>query len=289
MNTVNRQEGKPPFLHTLWFSICDRHVQVRCEDATLWSLLVTNYRHLQPSHANRTPADLHYTVGRHNTASSFFITRAGEDQLVASDEDEFLFLFEKEMTIALQKLRHDLYFIHAAVLAFAGKAVMLVAPSGSGKSTTTWALLHHGFHYLSDELGPVDLKTLTVFPYPRALCLKAAPPSAYPLPPSTLYTTSTLHIPTDVLPGLVYRDPLPLTAIFFLRYHPQAAEPTIRPLSKAKATAHLWANALNPLAHPEDGFGGALTLATRSACFALFTAALPVTCALITATLEGLL
>jgi hypothetical protein len=46
---------------------------------------------------------------------------------------------------------------------------MLVGESGSGKSTTAWALLHHGCCYFSDELGPVDLQTGEVYPYPHAL------------------------------------------------------------------------------------------------------------------------
>jgi len=45
------------------------------------------------------------------------------------------------LTIELQKLRSDLYFLHAAVLGFKGKACLLVAPSGGGKSLTTWGVI----------------------------------------------------------------------------------------------------------------------------------------------------
>ena len=30
----------------------------------------------------------------------------------------------------------------------------------------TWALSHHGFRYLSDELAPIDPGTLRVHPFP---------------------------------------------------------------------------------------------------------------------------
>jgi hypothetical protein len=102
-----------------------------------------------------------------------------------------LFLFEKEMTVEIEKLRPDLYFVYAAVLALEHAAVMLVGESGSGKSTTTWASLHHGRRYFSDELGPLNLQTGEVYPHPHALCLKDVPPGPYPLPKNTLYTAHT--------------------------------------------------------------------------------------------------
>jgi hypothetical protein len=199
-----------------------------------------------------------------------------------------LFLFEKDVTMALQRVRSDLYFVHAAVLDWAGYAVMLVGASGAGKSTTTWALLHHGFRYCSDELGPVDLQTLEVYPYPHALCLKEVPPAAYPLPAQTLYTPSTLHIPTVALPSAPCTDPRRLAAIFFTQYCPEAAAPMVRPLRPAEAAVRLFAHALNPLAHAEEGLDGAIALVTCCRCFALHTAALPATCALVVRTLDEL-
>lgn len=207
---------------------------------------------------------------------------------MASDDSEFLFLFEKDMTIELQKLRRDLYFVHSAVLEFAGTAFMLVAASGNGKSTITWELLHHGFRYLSDELGPVDLKTLKVYPYPRALCLKDKPPGLYPLPQKTLYTSRTLHVPIEGLPSGVGRGPTPLMAIFFLRYCPEASGPAIQAISRAEAGARLLVHALNPLAHLGDGLDGAIEIIRRSAHFKLSAADLPATCSLVKATVKGL-
>jgi hypothetical protein len=165
---------------------------------------------------------------------------------------------------------------------------MLVGASGCGKSTTAWALLHHGCRYFSDELGPVDPTTLAVYPYPRALCLKEAPSGPYPLPPQTLVTSRTLHIPTTALPNAVGTGPARLAVIYFVRYGPKAAGPLLHPLRTAEAAAHLLAHTLNPLAHPADGLDGAIALTTRTACFALLTADLPATCGVILTTLRGL-
>jgi hypothetical protein len=248
--------------------------------------LLANYGQMQGS---RGSAALRYRVSRRPKSGGFLMSRVGREPLIALDAGELLFLFEKDMTVELEQLRPDLYFVHAAVLAFDHQAVMLVGESGSGKSTTTWALLHHGYGYLSDELGPVDLRTCEVYPYPHALCLKDVPPRPYSLPKNTLYTSRTLHIPTADLPGQIGEDPLPLAAVFFLQYQPEATVPVVAPVSQAEAAARLFANALNPLAHMADGIEGAITLATNVAAVRLFSAELTATCAAVQTTLKRLL
>ncbi|MGE5305797.1 MAG: hypothetical protein ACM3TN_20995 [Alphaproteobacteria bacterium] len=206
---------------------------------------------------------------------------------MAADDGEFLFLFEKDLTIELQKLRRDLYFVHAAALGVSDRAFMLVAASGKGKSTTTWALLHHGFRYFSDELGPLNLDTMEVQPYPHAICLKHNPPSPYCLPYQALRTSSTMHIPIPHLPTGAISKARPVTAIFFLEYCPGRNAPSLRHLRSAESTARLFANALNPLAHPEDGLAGAVAIAENVACFCLASGELSLTCELIARTLES--
>ena len=164
---------------------------------------------------NVSSADFEYEVGANPTGSSFYISRTGQETLHAADEGEFMFLFEKDMGIELQLHRKDLYFVHSAVLEIGDKALMIVAPSGTGKSTTSWALLHHGFRYLSDELAPINLDSMTVLPFPHALNLKKEPPAPYVLPETTIRTTATLHVPVNSLPAETADGPANLAAIFF--------------------------------------------------------------------------
>lgn len=262
------------------------HVAVWCQDAAARALLVANYGQLQ---GQMEAPDLRYTVGRPPGSGAFFIAREGHPSLIPSDEGEFLFLFEKDLTIELQKLRPELYFVHSAVLTFGGQALMLVGTSGSGKSTTTWALLQHGFGYLSDELGPLDPENMRVHPYPHALCLKNEPPREYPLPAVMLFTSRALYIPVEYLAAEVPQCSVPLAAIFCVRHRPGAAAPEVRPMSRAEAGARLFASALNPLAHPGDGLDRAIEIAMRTPGFELITGNLPETCALVQATMKGLL
>ncbi len=186
------------------------------------------------------------------------------------------------MIVELQTLRQDLYFVHAAALQSEGRVLILVGESGAGKSTTTWALSHHGFRYLSDELSPICLESLTILPFPHALCLKTAPPAPYDtLPATTLDTSSALHVPAELLPGGVAGEPGRLATVMFVRQASSRRVPAVRELKAAEAGARLFANTLNSLAHPNYGVDASLQAVRASRCFELVTADLGATCELI--------
>jgi hypothetical protein len=256
------------------------NVKIRCAAAEPEALLTTHYATMRSS--VEAAADLEYTVTQ--AEGSFVLARSGLDPVAASDLGELILILDQDLIIRLQELRSDLYFVHAGVLESAGRAFMLVAQSGGGKSTTTWALLQYGFRYLSDELAPVDVATLAIYPYPRALSLKSRAATPCPLPPKTILTTRSIHIQPEAIPAGVCRTPAPLAAIFFLRNAPDAVPPIGRQLSSAEASARLYPNVLNALAHPGDGLDGAVRIASNTVCFQLSTADLMAACAFVRAT-----
>lgn len=67
---------------------------------------------------------------------------------------------------------HTDLILHSAVLEKNGKAILFPAPPGSGKSTLTAYLMLKGWRLLSDEMAIIDLKTLSVKPSIRPICLK---------------------------------------------------------------------------------------------------------------------
>ena len=212
---------------------------------------------------------LRYSITRSpESTSSFSVYR--DKMLVGTSETMgyLLYIFEKDLTIELQKHRSDLYFIHAAVLEWRGTGIVLIAPSGTGKSTTAWALINNGFRYLSDELAPIDLKEMTVFGYPRALGLKQSPPT-YPLPSELVETENSFHLPVSALPTDALLGPLPISALFILRDHErtQTEDSIVAPASTSSAAQHIYANTLNALAHESKGLEGAVLLATQANCY----------------------
>jgi hypothetical protein len=268
-------------MDVLDFSVFDCDIRVESLDRPAASLLTSNYGWFKKAFEK---PQITYRITRRGPGEERLIARNGADPELARDDGEFLYMFEKDMTIETQKLRADLYFVHAAVLELDRHALALVAPSGYGKSTTTWGLLHHGFRYLSDELAPVHLTDMEVHPFPHALCLKTLPPNEYPLPEETIFTARTAHVPAQFLPGETQSETVPLQAIFFVRFGGEISEPVLKPIGKAAAAARLFTNALNPLAHTGEGLDGAIEIVSNTHCFELVSSNLTSTCELIKST-----
>jgi hypothetical protein len=147
-------------------------------------------------------------------------------------------------------------------------------------------MLHHGFDYLTDELSPVDIRSMRVFPYPHAICLKRQTPDSYPLPPSAMPLGRTIHIPACSLPGAAVSEPRPLGAVFLLKYQPNLTAPEVRAIGPAEAGARLYTSALNALAHADHGLDAVARIAEHVLCFSVSSAGLPSTCRLIRAAFE---
>jgi len=264
------------------FRLLGVDIGVQCTDSELLALVKANWG----STATVAPQpDVMYSITRINSGDGILVTRSGAAPLMTANTGEFMYDLEKDLTMELQRRRSDLFFLHAAAAEVRGRACLLVAESGQGKSTTVWALLHHGFGYLSDELAPIDLSSMQVQAYPHALCLKRPGPAPYSsLPSGTLSTSHTLHVPIDFLPRVAQLESYSLATIFFLSYVPSAAHPVIRSISTGEASARLYANALNQLAHPNAGLDAAVHIAQSVPCFRLDAAELSSTCTLIAAT-----
>jgi len=233
--------------------------------------------------------DLHYRVAQGTRPETISIACQGRAVHENADRADLLFLLEQDITVELQRRRADLFFLHAAAVEWQGIALLLVAESGSGKSTTTWGLLHHAFQYLSDELSPVDLNTMRVFPYPHALCLKRDPPATYALPQSAIRLGRTIHLPVDALPSPAVLEPRALAGVFLVTYRPDIRAPDLRSIGRAEASARLYVGALNALAHPNQGLQAAVNISQHVPCFALSSSDLSATCALMCTTVDRIL
>ena len=277
------QRSRP--VQPLRLLILGQLVQVQCCDAELRRGLIANFGAMAAEDSHSAP-DLDYRIDRGTLPETFSLTREGQTTYQVADRSDLLFMLEKDVTVELQKRRSDLFFLHAAAIDWRGSACLLAAESGNGKSTTTWGLLHHGFDYLSDELSPIDLDSMRVFPYPHALCLKQIPAAVYPVPGDALDLGRTINIPTRSLPSATVSGPRALGAVFLVTHRPELSGPNLRVVGPAEAAARLYVTALNALAHPNRGLDGVIRISEAVPCFALSSAELSATCALICSTLE---
>lgn len=269
----------------LAFRTLGQDVQVDCSDPSLRTVIAANFAAMTVAPDSTVPA-LRYRVAAGAEPDVFRVSCGGTvvDEHVA--RGDILYALEQSLTVELQLRRADLLFLHAAAVEWNGRAVLFAAESGSGKSTTTWALLHHGFGYLSDELSPLDVGAMRAFAYPHALCLKQDPPPPYVLPPSTLRLGRTRHVPVASLPGPVASGSRPVAGVFLVKHRPDLAAPRIRAIDASEASARLYVTALNALAHPNDGLESVVRIAQHVPCFDLASGDLAATCALVRSTVE---
>jgi hypothetical protein len=264
------------FADPLHLSVCGLDIAVCCRDDETRSLLRATHSGMAVSKGTSNP-DVVYRVGR-DLVSGGFVVSSDEGDLAASDIAEFLYTFDKALTVALQRRRRDLFFVHGAVVEYEGKAIIIAAPSGTGKSTTAFALIQEGFGYVSDELAPIDPHSAVVYAYPHAVGLKTPPPAPYGLPESALYTDVGIQLPVESLPSYAVARPLQIRTLFFLTRESSPQPPRIRSLEVAATAAHLMANALNALAHPGGGLDSAIRIATQVAGYELRASDLKATC-----------
>src|SRR4051794_9920882 len=109
--------------------------------------------------------------------------------------------------IALHAPEH--IFVHAGVVGYEGRAIMLPGLSFSGKTTLVAELVRAGASYYSDEFAVLD-RDGVVLPYPKPLSLRVD-------------GISQVDVDIDALNGRVGREPLPVGVVAITQYAPGAA------------------------------------------------------------------
>jgi hypothetical protein len=93
------------------------------------------------------------------------------------DLEETIRVLDQHLHVTIGQLAPDYLFIHAGVVGWKGKALLLPGHSRAGKSTLVAALVQAGATYYSDDfcvLGPDGL----IHPYPKDLTLREQQPIA---------------------------------------------------------------------------------------------------------------
>ena len=94
-----------------------------------------------------------------------------EKLLRTLDNDELLEVFESDLKLHVAAGARRRVFVHAGVVGWRGKAILIPGRSFSGKTTLVSELIRAGATYYSDEYAVLDADG-SVHPYPRPLSVR---------------------------------------------------------------------------------------------------------------------
>jgi hypothetical protein len=134
--------------------------------------------------------------------------------------------FASDLSLWVAILAPARVFVHAGVVAWRGRAIVLPGRALAGKSTLVAALVRAGATYYSDEWAVLDARG-RVHPYPRPLSIRATRPGV----PDAL-------VPVESIGGRAGRQPLPVGLVVMTRFRP-GAKWRPKPLSRGEGALAL--------------------------------------------------
>jgi hypothetical protein len=179
-----------------------------------------------------------------------YVVRRDGELLARSRLDVALGAFDAHLRGYIARHSPSRLFVHAGVVGYNGRAIVIPGPTYSGKTTLVAKLIRAGAVYYSDEYAVLDDRGL-VHPYPKPLSIRDARGLA------TDHRAGTLG-------GMVGEKPLPIGLLVVTHYRSGARwEP--RKLSPGEAILALFANTVPVQERPAatmaalrrvlDGFG----------------------------------
>ncbi len=177
----------------------------------------------------------------------FHLLYGNSQNLARIEDDERLFdAFETDLNLHIATTARTRFFVHAGVVGWQGKAIVIPGRSYTGKTTLVKEFLRQGATYYSDEFAVFDLNG----------CVH---PFAKPLGVRQDATQKQTRVSANSLGCAVGVKPLQPGLILFTRYE-ESARWLPKPLSRGRAVLSLLGNAFSVRENPE----AALTFAEKA-------------------------
>ncbi len=154
--------------------------------------------------------DLQYSVACRSKSgtgigSTFTLAKNGREIFHCDDRTEFLERLGSIVTLQVAAHSKKQVFLHAGVVGWGDRAIVIPGRSFSGKTTLVAELVRAGATYYSDEFAVVD-RYGSVHPYPRPLQMRDP------------HTYRQSRCPVETLGGVSGERSLPIGLVVFSRY-----------------------------------------------------------------------
>ena len=149
-----------------------------------------------------------------------YLTHDGEQVSYDRSRERFFKFFDSLLRIVIAEHALDRVFIHAGVVGWKGKAIIIPANSFRGKTTLVTALVMAGAEYYSDEYAVLDENGL-VHPFPREMSVRFTENG----------TVKEKNVAVESLGGRIGTEPIPVGMLLLAEYdedavwNPQALTP----------------------------------------------------------------
>ncbi|MFT3745243.1 MAG: hypothetical protein QM785_13230 [Pyrinomonadaceae bacterium] len=186
------------------------NVRIESNDAAAFEGAVTVAKRSLLGNVREIEADLfdhEFTLDRLPNGDLMLIHNGAE--LGASDTELKAYrFFDSILRVSVGEKAPDRVFLHAGVVGWEGKAIVMPADSFQGKSTLTAELVKQGAEYYSDDFAIIDEDAL-VHPFPRRIAMRTE-------------DFKTYDLGIDDIGGKVGIEPIPVGVILLTGYQPDA-------------------------------------------------------------------
>jgi hypothetical protein len=167
------------------------------------------------------------------------------------DLEDLLERLESSIQMYVAEAAQRRVFVHAGVVSWRGRAIVLPGPSHAGKTSLVAALVRAGATYYSDEYAVFD-SSGRVHPYPRLMSIRGQEGER------------PRRCPPEALGGRAGVMPLPVGLVIITSYQP-GARWRPEPLSPGRAALALLSNTVPARARPAAALATLQQVVARSA------------------------
>lgn len=134
-----------------------------------------------------------------------------KERITEADSTELIFdQFESQLRITVAEFAVEKVFLHAGVVGWKGKAIIIPAKSFQGKTTLVAELVKKGAAYYSDEYAVLDENGF-VHPFPKMLSMRGI-----------IDNFTQLDLPVESLGGTAGTEPIPVAMVLITEYRKNA-------------------------------------------------------------------
>lgn len=198
--------------HQLNFSVYGARIGVRSNDAAALELLQAafppHWKYLTTSQVD-WQYSLYVAPRTRSGPKAFHILFSNENQIGRSKELPLLVTsFDQDVQLAVAQKARRKVFVHAGVVAWRGRAIVIPGRSFTGKSTLTRELVRAGATYYSDEYAVLD-ENGRVHPFARLLALRDE-------------NKVNQKLPFEALGGSIGKTPIPVGTVLVTKFRERA-------------------------------------------------------------------